>query len=173
MGGGGRTSSTSNTTNNNTSGTSAISGDNLGVVLSGISGSEVNVTSTDHGAIEGASAIANHALDSNVSAINSALDFGRESQAASNSTAQLAITEATEVSTEAMENMLSNSENTTAAIKSMAAQSGESARAALTMAENTISQSQIGSDGEMSKVAIAVAVVLGVGFVAVTLKGGR
>ena len=173
MGGGGRTSSTSNTTNNNTSGTSAISGDNLGVVLSGISGSEVNITSTDHGAIEGAAIIADSALKMGEESLKSAFDFGKESQKLSNDTAQLAIKEATDISAEAMNSMLSNSEDTTSAIKSMAAQSGESARAALTIAENTISQSQMGSDGEMSKVAIAVAVVLGVGFVAVTLKGGH
>ena len=170
---GGKTSSDTTNNNINTSGSSAIDGDNLGVVLAGVNGSEINIKSTDYGAIEGAAAIATHALDSNVSAINSAFDFGRESQAASNSTAQLAIKGAAEVSTEAMENMLSNSENTTSAIKAMAAQSGESARAALTMAENTISKSQIGSDGEMSKVAIAVAVVLGIGVVVISIKGGR
>ncbi|WP_187984781.1 chemotaxis protein [Vibrio metschnikovii] len=51
---GGKSKSSSNTTNNNTSGQVGIDGDNLGVALSGIANSTVNVTATDHGAVNAA-----------------------------------------------------------------------------------------------------------------------
>lgn len=51
---GGKSRSSSNTTNNNTSGQVGIDGDNLGVALSGIANSTVNVTATDHGAVNAA-----------------------------------------------------------------------------------------------------------------------
>ena len=69
--------------------------------------------------------------------------------------------------------MRQNSADTTAAVKAMAIQSGENARAALAMAENTASRSQTGSAGEMSKVAIAVAVACGIGMVAMAFKGAQ
>ncbi|WP_332398557.1 hypothetical protein [Vibrio metschnikovii] len=54
---GGRSSSSSSTTNNNTSGQTGIEGDNLGVALSGIANSELNISSTDHGAVNAALAM--------------------------------------------------------------------------------------------------------------------
>lgn len=59
-----KSSSTTNTTN--VSGQNAISGDNLGTAISGVNGSEINVnmTQTDHGAIEAASKTSQQAMDS-------------------------------------------------------------------------------------------------------------
>ncbi|WP_238132277.1 chemotaxis protein [Vibrio cincinnatiensis] len=51
---GGKSKSSSNTTNNNTSGQLGIEGDNLGVALTGVANSSVNITATDHGAVDAA-----------------------------------------------------------------------------------------------------------------------
>ncbi len=48
---GGKSSSSNKTSTKNTSSQNAISGDNLGVALSGIEGSTINATVTDHGSI--------------------------------------------------------------------------------------------------------------------------
>ncbi|MCZ8497664.1 hypothetical protein O9929_01425 [Vibrio lentus] len=77
-------------------------------------------------------------------------------------------------SEKALDNMRSNSVDTTSAIKStMAAQSGENARAALAAAENTASRSQTGSSGDISKVAIAVAAAFAIAGVAFAPKGAN
>lgn len=59
---GGKSKSNSSTTNNNVSGQTGIDGDNLGVALSGINNSPVNITATDHGAVQGGFNIAEQAL---------------------------------------------------------------------------------------------------------------
>ncbi|MCG3758849.1 chemotaxis protein [Vibrio cincinnatiensis] len=51
---GGKSKSSSSTTNNNTSGQLGIEGDNLGVALTGVANSSVNITATDHGAVDAA-----------------------------------------------------------------------------------------------------------------------
>ena len=194
MGGGGSTQSTNKTTNTNTSGSSAISGDNLGTVLTGVNiakGSSLNITATDHGAVKSAGDIAKAALlsntaamkeasdlgskaiDANTETLGAAFDFGRDALKESSNTAQNAMAEIGAVSRGAMDNMRKNSESSMSAVKAMASQSGENTRAALVMAENTASRSQIGAAGEMSKVAIAVAVVLGVGFTVMAIKGAK
>ncbi|EHZ7358374.1 chemotaxis protein [Vibrio vulnificus] len=55
---GGKSSSKNTTTTSNNSGQNAISGDNLGTAISGINNSTLNVTATDHGAIEAAGNLA-------------------------------------------------------------------------------------------------------------------
>ena len=216
MGGGGRTQSTNKTTNTNTSGSSAISGDNLGTVLAGVNmakGASINVRNTDHGAIKSAGDIAKQALLSNTAAmkeasdlgakaiaangetLGEAFDFGRSALKENSTMAQKAMAENgaisrgamdsmskntmfslkenSDVNKRAMDNMQKNSASSISAVKAMASQSGENARAALVMAENTASRSQIGAAGEMSKVAIAVAVVLGLGVTAMAIKGAK
>jgi len=216
MGGGGTTQSTNQTYNTNTSGSSAISGDNLGTVLAGVNvgkGASLNMTTTDHGAVKSAGDIAKAALLSNTSAmkeasdlgakaiaangetLGEAFDFGRSALKENSTMAQKAMAENgaisrgamdsmskntmyslkenSDVNKRAMDNMQKNSANSISAVKAMASQSGENARAALVMAENTASRSQIGAAGEMSKVAIAVAVVLGLGVTVMAIKGAK
>lgn len=52
MGGGGSSSSNTTTNTKNVSGQNAIDGDNLGVAVSGVSDSTLNITATDHGAVD-------------------------------------------------------------------------------------------------------------------------
>ncbi|NOH85904.1 hypothetical protein F0249_19135 [Vibrio sp. 03-59-1] len=61
-----KSKSRSSNTTTNVSGQNAISGDNLGTAISGVNGSEINVnmTQTDHGAIEAASKTSQKAMDS-------------------------------------------------------------------------------------------------------------
>ncbi|MDN3697780.1 chemotaxis protein [Vibrio cortegadensis] len=51
---GGKSKSSNKTQTTNVSGQNAISGDNLGTAISGVNDSTINVTATDHGAIQAA-----------------------------------------------------------------------------------------------------------------------
>lgn len=86
---GGKSKSSSNTTNNNTSGQVGIDGDNLGVALSGIANSTVNVTATDHGAVNaafdmggemiaGMAQVSNNSLLLADNTVSKTLDFSEE-----------------------------------------------------------------------------------------------
>ncbi|MGF1723627.1 chemotaxis protein [Photobacterium nomapromontoriensis] len=79
MGGGGKSSSSNQTTNTNVSGQNAISGDNLGVAISGVNDSNINVTMTDHGAIERATELGELAFASNTEVTTAALEMGANS----------------------------------------------------------------------------------------------
>ncbi|GHA34317.1 chemotaxis protein [Photobacterium aphoticum] len=69
------TTTTTNTTNTtNTSGSAAVSGDNNGVMLAGVSDSHINVTMTDHGAMERASQLGELALASNTDVATAAIN---------------------------------------------------------------------------------------------------
>lgn len=76
MGGGGRSSSSSSSTTTNTSGQNAIQGDNLGVAVSGINNSTVNVTSTDHGAVKGALEMGSKLVEQSGEMLDKSLSFG-------------------------------------------------------------------------------------------------
>ena len=151
MGKGGSSSSRSSTQNTNVNGTSAISGDNLGVVLSGINGSSINVTATDHGATKAAENIAKAAMASNTEAIKSnervidkSFDFGEKSLNAVSKTNSEAID----------------------AMKVLAAQSSENTRTALKVAQMAKTHEQTGTAPQMTKIALGVTAALGVGMVA-------
>ncbi|WP_172561246.1 chemotaxis protein [Vibrio parahaemolyticus] len=70
---GGKSSSSNKTSTKNTSSQNAISGDNLGVALSGIEGSTINATVTDHGSVKKSFNFAGDALDESLSLANGAL----------------------------------------------------------------------------------------------------
>lgn len=80
---GARSSSSNQTTSNNNSGQNAISGDNLGTAISGVSGSTINVEATDHGAVNAALELGGELLDTNgqvvKDSLNAANDAFRES----------------------------------------------------------------------------------------------
>lgn len=74
---GGDSSSSNSTTNNttNTSGSVGVQGDNAGTIISGVSGSTINTTVTDHGAVSGAFDAINNAIESMNSNNENAFDF--------------------------------------------------------------------------------------------------
>lgn len=57
--------STTNTTSTNVQGTNGISGDNEGVALSGVNNSKINITASDHNAIQKAADIAELSINKN------------------------------------------------------------------------------------------------------------
>ena len=66
--------STNNSTTTTNSGQNAISGDNLGVAISGVNNSTINATMTDHGAIDAAFEYGGELLDSNERVTLQAMD---------------------------------------------------------------------------------------------------
>ncbi|MGF1702525.1 chemotaxis protein [Photobacterium makurazakiensis] len=137
MGKGGSSKSSNKTTNTNTSGQNAIDGDNLGVAISGVNDSSINVTMTDHGAMERASELSELALITNAdvsmaalemgeSSVNSAMDFGRD-----------AITDAMDFGRDAL---LANSEVSTLAIEEVSQAHGENLQMLAGLAGNQASQ---------------------------------
>ncbi|PSU34670.1 chemotaxis protein [Photobacterium lutimaris] len=70
----GRSKSKKSSNTTNVSGTAAASGDNNGVMLSGVNDSSINVNMTDHGAMEQAAELGELALTSNVKVTTEALD---------------------------------------------------------------------------------------------------
>lgn len=59
---GGKSKSSNKTQTTNVSGQNAISGDNLGTAISGVNGSTINVTATDHGAVDAGLALGQEAF---------------------------------------------------------------------------------------------------------------
>ncbi|MCG7500039.1 hypothetical protein MHO82_24555 [Vibrio sp. Of7-15] len=146
MGGGGKSSSNTSTTNTNVSGQTGIEGDNLGVAVSGVNG-PVNITATDHGAVEKSFELGNKTIETLGDS------FGE-------------LTESnTKVATEAMNNMRGINEDSLAALGQANAQAGVTARAALKMSDSTAARSQTGSSQDMTKVAIAVAGFMGLAMI--------
>ena len=72
------TNTTNTTTTKNVSGSNAAQGDNNGVMLSGVTDSNINVQMTDHGAINKAVELGELALSHNGAALESAVDLGKE-----------------------------------------------------------------------------------------------
>ncbi|CAK4070789.1 chemotaxis protein [Vibrio sp. MarTm2] len=71
---GGKSSSKNITSTSNVSGQNAISGNNLGTAISGVSDSTITVTATDHGAIEKSLLFAESAMNGSLSFAGDALD---------------------------------------------------------------------------------------------------
>ena len=144
MGGGGRSSSSSRTVTTNVNGTSAVSGDNLGVMLSGVNGNIGSITATDHGAVNAAKNIAESALASNNEAMQTNERITNKSIEAVSAT-----------NSEAIE-----------AVKSLAAQSSENTRTALKAVEAAKTNEQMGGMPELTKVALGVSAAFAVGVMA-------
>ncbi|RWX54982.1 chemotaxis protein [Photobacterium chitinilyticum] len=105
MGKGGSSSSKNTTTTTNTSGQNAIQGDNLGVAISGVNGSNINVSMTDHGAMARASELGELALTSNTQVSTAALKMGKDTVDSAMDFGRDAIRANAEVSNNAMEHV--------------------------------------------------------------------
>ncbi|ARC91221.1 hypothetical protein B6A42_02370 [Vibrio coralliilyticus] len=180
MGKGGSSSSSNTTQTTNVSGTNAVSGDNLGVLLSGVNGSTVNVhaTTTDHGAVKAASDMAESSLEfgrdalkSNENAVHEALKMGSESLSKSFSFGEESMKNAMSVSRESLDKMESTSKGAIDAVKSMATQSSENARTAIAMADKAKAHEQTGNAPEMTKIVYGVLIVMTIGGIAVAARG--
>ncbi|MFT5879568.1 MAG: hypothetical protein ACI86X_000672 [Moritella sp.] len=174
MGGGGRTSSSNTTTNKNNSTSTAVSGDNLGVLLSGVSDSTVNVTATDHEAVKYAAELSKKALDSGVAVMSNASQLGMGSVRANENVSKHAmdangesLRQALDFGAKALDSNDKAFAGNRSLLSAMSEQSNASARNAIALADKTIERSQIGDSGNMTKIALAVAVALSLTVVAV------
>lgn len=167
MGGSSTSASTnqSNTETTNVSGSAAASGDNLGLMISGVNDADINLQMTDLGAMAIAGDMAEEALglSNNVvttslnfanNAINDALSFGDETVDANATLSQYAID----------------------SITSMAGQQSEATKAAIAMAEASKAREQTGendSNNELLKNISLMVGILGTIITLVYLISGR
>ena len=173
MGKGGSSSSSNTTQTTNVSGTNAVSGDNLGVLLSGVNGSTVNVTATDHGAVKSSLEFGRDALKSNEHAVDKALKMGGDSVTKALNFGEESMKNAMGVSRESLDKMESTSLGAINAVKSMAAQSNENARTAIAMADKAKAHEQTGNTPEMTKVVYAALGVTVIGLAVMAYRGSR
>ncbi|CAM3793676.1 hypothetical protein [Vibrio aquimaris] len=162
MGKGGSSSSRSSTQNTNVNGTSAISGDNLGVVLSGINGSSINVTATDHGAMKTAENMAKAAMASNTEAMKQASNLSSEAIKSN----ERVIDKSFDFGEKSLNAVSKTNSEAIDAMKVLAAQSSENTRTALKVAEKAKTHEQTGTAPQMTKIALGVSGALAVGMVA-------
>ncbi|NOJ25737.1 hypothetical protein [Vibrio coralliilyticus] len=191
MGKGGSSSSSNTTQNTNVNGTNAVSGDNLGVLVSGVNKSTINVTATDHGAVKAASETAkaslefgrdalksnekmiDSALESNEYAVGKALDMGSDSVTKALNFGEESMKNAMGVSRESLDKMENTSLGAINAVKSMAAQSNENARTAIAMADKAKAHEQTGNTPEMTKVVYAALGVTVIGLAVMAYRGSQ
>ncbi|MDC5702959.1 hypothetical protein [Vibrio europaeus] len=162
MGGGGSSSSANTTETTNTNGTSAVSGDNLGVMISGVNGNIGSVTMTDHGSTKAAENIAKEAIASNTEAMKQAGNLGSEALKAN----EKAIEHSLNFGEKSLDAVSQTNSEAIDAVKALAAQSSENTRTALKVAEMAKTHEQTGTAPQMTKVALGVSGALAVGMVA-------
>lgn len=158
---GGRSSSKSRqsntTTTTNTSSSAAVGRDNTGVMLSGVSDSDINLTMTDHGAMAIAGRTAEEAFDFgtqalrvNESVVGDSLNMVDNSLRVVDNT----VDEAFGFGASALEEQSEVSQYAIDSIKSMAGQQTETTKAAIALADGAKSREQTGtseSDNSMLK----------------------
>lgn len=162
MGGGGSSSSENKTQTTNTNGTSAVSGDNLGVMISGVNGNIGSVTMTDHGSTKAAENIAKEAIASNTEAMKQAGNLGSEALKAN----EKAVEHSLNFGEKSLDAVSKTNSEAIEAVKALAAQSSENTRTALKVAEMAKTHEQTGTAPQMTKVALGVSGALAVGMVA-------
>ncbi|MFS1506291.1 hypothetical protein BCU13_023395 [Vibrio lentus] len=151
---GGRSSSrsrqSSTTTTTNTSSSAAVGGDNTGVMMSGVSDSDINLTMTDHGAMAIAGRTAEEAFDFGTQALRVNESVVGDSLNMVDNT----VDEAFGFGASALEEQSEVSQYAIDSIKSMAGQQTETTKAAIALADGAKSREQTGtseSDNSMLK----------------------
>ncbi|WP_337969032.1 hypothetical protein [Vibrio pectenicida] len=162
MGGGGSSSSKNTTQTTNTNGTSAVSGDNLGVMISGVNGNIGSVTMTDHGAMKAAENMAKAAMASNTEAMKQAGNLSSEAIKSN----ERVIDKSFDFGEKSLNAVSKTNSEAIDAMKVLAAQSSENTRTALKVAEKAKTHEQTGTAPQMTKIALGVSGALAVGMVA-------
>ncbi|MEZ9547446.1 MULTISPECIES: hypothetical protein [Vibrio] len=166
---GGRSSSKSRqsntTTTTNTSSSAAVGGDNTGVMLSGVSDSDINLTMTDHGAMAIAGRTAEEAFDFgtqalrvNESVVGDSLNMVDNSLRVVDNT----VDEAFGFGTSALEEQSEVSQYAIDSIKSMAGQQTETTKAAIALANNAKAREQTGSNESDNSTLKKLSLILGI-----------
>lgn len=173
---GGKSKSNSNTTttttSTNTSGSAAVSGDNLGVMISGVNDADINLAITDHGAMAIAGEMAeeafdfgNTALSNNQKVVNDSLTFAEDT-----------LSDAFNFGAQAINVNKDTSQHAINAITSMAGQQSETTKAAIAMANSAKAREQTGdneSNNELLKNISLMVGILGTLITIVYLMAGK
>ncbi|HHX8351255.1 TPA: chemotaxis protein [Vibrio alginolyticus] len=153
-----KSSNTSNTTN--VSGQNAISGDNLGVAISGVNNSTINTTMTDHGAVNAAMELGEQAFEFGGEMLNSNERISLEAMDTTHDIAETAIDEVADFAGDSLATYAStNSENLDMLVGlagSQAAQNSKNLQAMMDLAKFK----QDGGQVETSKMMVVLAIVL-------------
>ncbi|HHF2873516.1 TPA: chemotaxis protein [Vibrio diabolicus] len=153
-----KSSNTSNTTN--VSGQNAISGDNLGVAISGINNSTINTTMTDHGAVNAAMELGEQAFEFGGEMLNSNERISLEAMDTTHDIAETAIDEVADFAGDSLATYAStNSENLdmlAGLAGNQAAQNSKNLQAMMDLAKFK----QDGGQVETSKMMVVLAIVL-------------
>ncbi|MCR9323961.1 chemotaxis protein [Vibrio alginolyticus] len=153
-----KSSNTSNTTN--VSGQNAISGDNLGVAISGVNNSTINTTMTDHGAVNAAMELGEQAFEFGGEMLNSNERISLEAMDTTHDIAETAIDEVTDFAGDSLATYAStNSENLdmlAGLAGNQAAQNSKNLQAMMDLAKFK----QDGGQVETSKMMVVLAIVL-------------
>ncbi|HHX8475626.1 TPA: chemotaxis protein [Vibrio diabolicus] len=153
-----KSSNTSNTTN--VSGQNAISGDNLGVAISGVNNSTINTTMTDHGAVNAAMELGEQAFEFGGEMLNSNERISLEAMDTTHDIVETAIDEVADFAGDSLATYAStNSENLdmlAGLAGSQAAQNSKNLQAMMDLAKFK----QDGGQVETSKMMVVLAIVL-------------
>ena len=153
-----KSSNTSNTTN--VSGQNAISGDNLGVAISGVNNSTINTTITDHGAVNAAMELGEQAFEFGGEMLNSNERISLEAMDTTHDIAETAIDEVADFAGDSLATYAStNSENLdmlAGLAGNQAAQNSKNLQAMMDLAKFK----QDGGQVETSKMMVVLAIVL-------------
>lgn len=153
-----KSSNTSNTTN--VSGQNAISGDNLGVAISGVNNSTINTTMTDHGAVNAAMELGEQAFEFGGEMLNSNERISLEAMDTTHDIAEIAIDEVADFAGDSLATYAStNSENLdmlAGLAGNQAAQNSKNLQAMMDLAKFK----QDGGQVETSKMMVVLAIVL-------------
>ncbi|EOX3981538.1 chemotaxis protein [Vibrio alginolyticus] len=153
-----KSSNTSNTTN--VSGQNAISGDNLGVAISGVNNSTINTTMTDHGAVNAAMELGEQAFEFGGEMLNSNERISLEAMDTTHDIAETAIDEVADFAGDSLATYAStNSENLdmlAGLAGNQAAQNSKNLKAMMDLAKFK----QDGGQVETSKMMVVLAIVL-------------
>lgn len=118
--------------------------------------------------------ITKSALKYGESSQKSAFAFGEKALASHENVQKMAFDFSGKVSDKALDSLRANNEDSLRAVSQIAANSSQTARSALAMANETASREQTGSSADMAKVMMAVVAALAVIFVAMAImKRGR
>ncbi|MFA0672356.1 hypothetical protein AB4584_24430 [Vibrio splendidus] len=159
---GGRSSSKSRqsntTTTTNTSSSAAVGGDNTGVMLSGVSDSDINLTMTDHGAMAIAGRTAEEAFDFGTQALRVNQSVVGDSLRVVDNT----VDEAFGFGSSVLEEQSEVSQHAIDSIKSMAGQQTETTKAAIALANNAKAREQTGSNESDNSTLKKLSLILGI-----------
>ncbi|TYZ35479.1 chemotaxis protein [Vibrio alginolyticus] len=162
-----KSSNTSNTTN--VSGQNAISGDNLGVAISGVNNSNINTTMTDHGAVNAAMELGEKAFDEAFAfggeMLNSNERISLEAMDTTHDIAETAIDEVADFAGDSLATYAStNSENLdmlAGLAGNQAAQNSKNLQAMMDLAKFKQDGGQVETSKMMVMLAIVLVLVLG------------